>query len=533
MPARWSCKCGTQVPLALSFCGQCGTRWDKVAKGKQPSNNRPKTQAKEEKEVQSPDPSDGHGFAVPSVGLPWQTEKAKSQSLVPPRAPQQKTLQTIIHQKANRVGKVNARIRKLEESLAFVQTGWPSHVQSVQKELHNKYIEVCRFQSDVKAELIQLKQELNQLSVLGQVPQIPAPLDVNMFQQVQTAMEVLTAAGMTFSPYTGVPEAPAHMEVDQQQFEFPQEFVLPNLAEVDPSVQFPFQHPVGHVGQMHSVPVQVPSAVHNTAAVCQGMSQVQNPPQPACTKNFRPPAIDLEIPPGNWDPEIPQHFPNPLYKAPQAMPAVPPVLHPETPILPVAEEPKPLMHWQYAPTPAPINAEVAAAVANAIQGLQEQHVLQQMPGGPEMPEQYQKRIDNFTLQQNQLQQQMEQLQQMIPKTPAKQPQHAQRIPGTSAPINAANSADADVMSIHSTPQRVDRKTGVTPIPLSPQAMREPKVAKAVPGAIHEQPKVNGFTTPIPVTPSNSPRSPTPVPTEIAESEWPGPQGAADGMELLE
>ena len=39
MPQKWSCSCGSSVPITMSYCGSCGRRWDKV-KQVQPAKNR-------------------------------------------------------------------------------------------------------------------------------------------------------------------------------------------------------------------------------------------------------------------------------------------------------------------------------------------------------------------------------------------------------------------------------------------------------------------------------------------------------------
>lgn len=39
MPQKWVCQCGTHAPVAQSYCGKCGVRWDRVLK----RNPKPKT----------------------------------------------------------------------------------------------------------------------------------------------------------------------------------------------------------------------------------------------------------------------------------------------------------------------------------------------------------------------------------------------------------------------------------------------------------------------------------------------------------
>ena len=386
MPSKWSCQCGNQVPLALSFCGHCGLRWDKTAKSATKPAAKPKQSGKERKDQAPAEPSDGSQFFVPSVGLSWQTDKNTLPLTGDAKMQAPKSLQTIIHQKANRAGKVTARIRKLEQALETVQKGWPSHVQHVQQQLQVKQAEVQRFQTDVNAELMQLRQELHHLSLLGQPAPPQTQPDLVTVQQVQNAMEVLNAAGLRFPSYAGTVDVSAHMEVEPQHFEAPQDFTLPNLQEPGFGVQSYVQTPVVSVDSVQQSRMSDPSHVPVTAAISQQVhAQVPQMPADSMHAHVRPTLVPgLEIPPGNWNPNIPQHFPNPLYKAPEA------------PILPVAEPTDVPTRWQYVPHPAPVNAEVAAYVEKAVQGLQDQHIQQQSPGGPTMPEQYQRQIDHST-----------------------------------------------------------------------------------------------------------------------------------------
>ena len=201
MPSKWSCQCGTSVPITLSYCGNCGLRWDKVNKSNNKSTAKPKQPAKDSKDANLTDPADGSRFSVPSVGLAWQVDSHQMSTSRPTKVQQPKSLQTLIHQKANRAGKITARIAKLEQAVEFVQTGWPSHVQAVQQQLQIKYAEVCRFQADVRNELVQLRQELEQLSMLGHTPVPQGMTHAVTAQQVQTAMEVLSAVGLAVPNY--------------------------------------------------------------------------------------------------------------------------------------------------------------------------------------------------------------------------------------------------------------------------------------------------------------------------------------------
>ena len=111
-----------------------------------------------------------------------------------------KSLKTTLHQKAYRIGKIEARIRKLESALSDVQAKWPEHVQRAQQQLRTDYGKYLQFQQVASIELAELRQELQQLSLLGQgvIPQMH--LDATT---VQAAMEILTAAGVMKASYTG------------------------------------------------------------------------------------------------------------------------------------------------------------------------------------------------------------------------------------------------------------------------------------------------------------------------------------------
>lgn len=517
MPQKWNCKCGEQVPIHLSFCGHCGVKWTKVAQhaAKQAAGQA----AKHAKSSNKPQ-EHGGGFSVPSVGLLLPIEGQQiQQSPHTQHAAQVKSLKTALHQKANRIGKIESRISKLEAALADAQQRWPIHVAQIQQQLQADHTKFVQFQQAAANELLELRKEWTHLSSLG-TQLVTPPQSSGTMTQVQAAVEVLTAAGILPNSYAGVGHhvspPDVQMEDDVQSSHDVQSFSLPNLSETvqQPSLPvlegpqtvqtFPLmslQQPVG--GQFAFPDVK-------THASVDFQRSVQEPSIPV---------TDPGPPPGNWAPvpapsmnangkEQPEEqFPNPIYKPPAV-----PQLHSVTPQVPVTK-------WIPQANVQPAAPEVAEAVHKAVIGLQEHHINQGCPGGPEMTEEYQQLIDAFTVQQNMCHAQLAQIQASaatISQKQVGQPKNASMAPFGAVPKPVPTQG---IESVCSSPgPRVHGKA--EEFSLSSVPSRFSKVPKALPGAVHEQPAAN--TEEIPSSEVSSPRSPTPVPTEIAESEWHGP-----------
>lgn len=260
---------------------------------------------------------------VLSQQFPWSSSSVS----LPVAAPQpqsgnaQKSHKAIFHQRANRIGKVEARISKIEESLVQVQVQWPKYVHQVRQLLAQEHQKCLEFHQSSMKELQALKEELHGLltqhpvSAAQQSPggdvggtgvtAVPSQTPGSM-HQVYTAIELLASYGI----YPTIAGAPNHgnMEVDPKITHAPAATVAP-LPTVGPPVV-----PVEMVPQVPpgppsiSVPPQLP--VHQRSA----------------------PIDNAEVPPGQWgwppiSPEIavgqfqlpsqePDQFPNPLYKPP-------------------------------------------------------------------------------------------------------------------------------------------------------------------------------------------------------------------------
>lgn len=169
MPRRWQCSCGAQVPIAFSFCGTCGKRWDRVATGKQTKPPQKSTRKGSEASAAT----DALGLAL-QRSLPWSLG-APSNPTAPTPAPNTaaKTNKAIFHQRANRIGKVEARIAKLQTSLTEIQQTWPRYVNQVQQLLAQEHQKCVEYYRKSTLELQELQQELNDL--LASQPGIMPP----------------------------------------------------------------------------------------------------------------------------------------------------------------------------------------------------------------------------------------------------------------------------------------------------------------------------------------------------------------------
>lgn len=517
MPQKWSCSCGQQVPINLSFCGSCGKRWDKVAR-----NQTNVAQKAKKQESSSSDTTDkgmvGFEFNIPSVGLslpslPLQSSNAASVPV------QQKTFKTILHQRANRIGKLEVRIRKLEQGIQEVQTNWPQYVHRMQQQLQHEHQRCVTFHAQAHTELTSLRQELQEL-VQGQAMPSLSDMSMHMYGQdqptsrIQEALQVLHAAGIGVpSSYAAPPMTP---DVPMQS--------VPDVPAVPPV-------PPGLQTYVHLPTVDAP-----TPAATPQCSQASGTPSVAATLQPSP-AVQASgtgmqaPPPGNWAwppvlPTLPTDlsigstgqsspktsFPNPLY---QALTEPPPTsCQPELNVQQCVQSA--IQH-----TGAPLlDTAVQQVVHQAAAGLVELCHHQGTLSQDGLPPEIQEMLNQFTVQQAQCHEQLQQL-----KTSVVPPSQVGPKPAAfSHPKPVPVSGDAH--SIHSSPGGAEAHGSNKHLPerflLSPDGQRDTKIPKTVDASVHFQP-VNakvplhaGLTTPLPE--SSSPRTPTPVPTEVPSSD---------------
>lgn len=486
MPQRWTCACGQQVRFSQLFCGQCGKRWQKnmtpnpKARGKPSSDTKPRVE----------------GFSIPSVVL--------SSSSAPSgfsNAPQgnggnpQKSIKSLLHQKANRIGKLEARASKLKAALLQVQESWPKYVHEVQSMLAAEHTKCVQFTNSATAELNQVQHELHELTQphmhahQTQADMSQTHMESMQMLQVQQALQLLQSAGLVKLP-TYAPQ-PAQMDVDP-----------------------PIEPPA--VATPVSNPPQLP-AVAQAAGIGSNMGNqpangsIDNADQPPGNWGW-PPAAPITcthvLPDISIDPEeshveeyvqsgstgmhpgplpvVQDMFPNPLYTPPASQPVL----------------------------PVPVQQVVIQAEA----GLRELAQAQGMTPTDALPAHLQQQLDAFKEQQMQCHAQLEAFQQI-----AAQQARATPIPEspTGHPMSPAPTPvpAMDSLSVKSSPQKHSHAptSKLEPFP-NPQCHQ--KVAKQTPGNIHAQPQMFSMALGHTAQATNtededqSSRDPTPVPTEI-------------------
>lgn len=173
-----------------------------------------------------------------------------------------------------------------------------------------------------------------------------------------------------------------------------------------------------------------------------------------------------------------------------------------------------------------LDTSVQTVVHQAAIGLSELHVQNGCPGGAELPADLQHMLNNFTQQQAQCYYQMQQIH--------AKPTNPTGPEDVSAPVGDFQ-MPRDSVSVHSSPGQA-MKPSMTAFPqlperyaMSPPGQRELKIPKSCDGSVHTQPKPPD-KVPLPASPTDS-RTPTPVPTEIADDEWQGPGGEANLQQL--
>ena len=126
---------------------------------------KPKPKAKSQPKPQEPIQVPPE-FMLPNLGfsLPQSSQSGAAGSEVPV-VPQtaSKSIKTQLHQRANRIGKVENRIQRLQQGLNEVSQSWPAHVQEKTQSLQNDYQKCLTFQNQASKELESLQQELQGL----------------------------------------------------------------------------------------------------------------------------------------------------------------------------------------------------------------------------------------------------------------------------------------------------------------------------------------------------------------------------------
>ena len=442
-----------------------------------------------------------------------------------------KSIKTQLHQKANKIGKLESRMERLQKALAEIQVTWPQFVHELRQVLVQEHQKVVNFQTAVTQELQQLKAEHHVLlhQQLVPMPSVHNPAIASMEQdktsQIQAALELLAAHGI--QPGNTYANTHVPMQVDATTHAAHQHVAMSHggfgtdQIHAQPSSQFVQQHPAAEHISVPTLPVQ-------TEAIA---------------------------PAGNW-------------QWPPAMPTRPELRLPD---ISIAEEPAAaeeqdyatLLQQQQAALQQPIQPP-AAMSPNHTQRLDNLHLdqelmvtvnqaaqaLNQLPpeqgggGGQGLTEAHMSKLIQFAQLQQQCQMQLHALKQdMIPTAAAhtdsahtKQNQQQQPyepdIPIPSpvhTPLETQQRAStapatpqaADAMSIHSSPAKTAQQQGSQNVySLSPRGQRQVKIPKQVPGNVHAQPNTAVQT---PISPASS-HTPTPVPTEIPSEEEDGLDG---------
>ena len=477
------------------------------------------------------------GFAAPSVGLALSSHASSSGSSSQPATanalPQQpKSIKATLHQRANRIGKVEARLSKLAKAIQDTKDQWPIYVNQMQQKLQQEHQRCVQFTQAAQAEMHTLQSELAELtSAVGSTPVQPveASSDTSLVMQAAQVMldyivqsqtravpwETNAAMDVDVNHTTAIPDLLSYQVPDvasvmqHAQFPVPAPAQVPNAptrAQVSvPLPAMPSQTGANHQGDwnwppsmpmaqtyanaLNQVHTQLPAnASQPTQPLPATAEQVPTQQQRDTTASALPQAgFKTGIPAPPQTPE--ELFPNPLYKAkdsqrqPESARVILPLLNPEDPV-----------------------------IQDAMQGLRDLHSV---PVGADLPPHVMQQLHKFAQQQEYCRQQIAT---MFPsqskgtsQTAQVFPQELPPAPGTpqsQMPPCPSTPAALDTMSIHSSPAKIDTRCT--------------KVAKATEGHVHQQPGMTDpAATPIPLSPSDTPRSM--VPTEVAESEWGGPQ----------
>ena len=484
------------------------------------------------------------GFAVPSIGVSPLTASVASmtnatpvgsQTAVMQSVSQPKTVQAVMHQRANKVGKIDARIKKLQAAIEEVKRTWPQHVHQVQQELQADYQRCIDFHKQASAELVALQAEYHELT--KDQPRVQMPSVQSPYVQTIPAADFMNQPRVNIphvqDPYVQTPN-PASIDpnlvyvlqlalnslgVGNGTAHLPQTHAM-DVDATAPAMHMPVPMPTNpqpNFQQQEKTPATISAMPHNLGTGFE-MPQVNaHPPTPnRLDQGMRCAGVpdQFEAPKGEWDwpPKMPRFdpsllrtelaeeemFPNPLYKD---------RTRDATPVLPVA---------------TPGSTDYLDPASKAVQEAAQQYCeMYNVINKQQLPDDIQARLQTFAQQQQECQAKMRDFlaQQATSAEQATQQQTA-AAPTIHAPCTPQRipTAHHEAVSINSSPVTNAPTVGSA----SPRGQRQPKIIKQVEGNIHEQPGLHspnlGIAEPVPLTPMSS-RSPTPVPTEIAESEW--------------
>ena len=542
-----------------AFCGSCGSRWDQ--KGSKP---RPKKGEVDAGSKQGKPTSQRVDYVLPSFDIPALSLSSSSGSPapfepVPQQVPQpaSKSVKAILHQRANRIGKVEARIQKLESGLQEVRANWPRFVHAHHQQLIQEHAKCVQFCQDATNELKTLKSELATLTSTAPMQDLPsqtygkqshvlpAGMDPLFIQQVQNAMTLIhqqqqqrqqSAPMPSFeSPPAPVYQAP--MEIDEpanlpagnlDASSFPMPAAWADMKAVLPTVpSMPAPMPAQETFAGTAVKLELPTSTE----LSQDPSVLTM--QDSHTLAHGAIASDITQPPGVWDwpPPVPNlpaplmQFVDPSNGAPDSKKTSSPGQHAQTTMTEMMTPPR----ASQAPLPvcaSPPSAELLKIVLNAEEGLKELHAQSTGEAATELTPEMQQQLEQFAQQQAYCQAQIQAFQAAAKqrKQQQQQQQQASQFPTPVAqptafapPLPANHQTPSDLWSVQSSPAKPRQSDGKAPehyqMSNSPPGQRRSKISKTLEGPVHSQPLgVEGLPTP----PDSE--LPSPVPTEIATEE---------------
>lgn len=444
---------------------------------------------------------------MPSLGYVFSdapsSQERPTGGVAQPAVSNGKSIKTLLHQRANRIGKIENRISRLQSGLAEVQQNWPKYVHQMQQLINKEHQKCVQFTNKATEELQELRQELQQL-LTQQIT------NVDMFGYQQTPVMPLLGSGYATSQ---VPTMP-------MPFMTPSVVDVANGQGMDVDSSAPSRHAMPPQHTVTQQPVKPLPCVGTAPMPMSPVDQLHAPPVlPMQNVVSAVPNLDTEIPPGNWAwPPQPPILPVQTQQEPDASDVVAPANRPTLPNVEVQSWP-PLVSD---PTAPEVPQAVNQVVHQAAQGLL---ALQQQQGQSStyLTPEHQQQLEEFARQQMMCQQS---LQQFTAQAEALNNQHAKSqnsqfgslkaFPNRPAPYPATKpklvndpqqSCQADHMSVQSSPMKTPKKTG----PACPQFLLSPEQP------VQTTPFKRHVAAPLPGA-EEAISSPTPVPTEKADSE---------------
>lgn len=505
MPQKWKCQCGQMVPMTMAFCGQCGKRWTKSQKAQTHTKGKPKS-TKEDEGTPS------NHFAFPDLGFVLSSVSSSSSQTHAVGSTDQanaatKSVKALLHQRANRIGKVEARISRLESAVKEVEKNWPAYVHQISQLLASEHQKCIQFHAQANAELTQLRTEMKNLLMQDLCP--------DGGQATNTGLNTLSYLHTMANPMSSqmpslhIPSVVKPMDVDMNHGAASMQFPIPSV------------HPQVTAFEVPQLPIVEPeTAVHHHK-----LSPAPESPPPV-----------QEIPPGNWT--WPPAAPQPDLQTFQ-LPTVPPeaqpiAVSPQVNAQAVSQQLEPHIPAVPEDPVLPVQAfDIAPEVQHAInQASQAMLAYQRAVTGDThatLTQEQMAQLHVFGQQQLQNHAQLQQFQAAVKHTMPVPSPCREHVPAAPASPGAP-APKQDTLSVASSPAKSTQQ-----VPTSPLNPRQLKIPKCQEGNVHQQPVIGPFqrgteaqfvalndTSPVP-----SPRTPTPVPTEVATpSEKGGPEPGA-------